>query len=110
MSGSAVPPGWYVDPAGVMRWWDGRQWTPYTAPPPRTPYVPMPPAPARPVPAPPREPKPIEPALIEPGQLDRGLAGRVRPWQVVLVGLAALAVIVIVAWLLVTLASDASLG
>jgi hypothetical protein len=22
-----APPGWYQDPAGVMRWWDGTQWT-----------------------------------------------------------------------------------
>lgn len=23
-----APPGWYPDPAGVLRWWDGVQWTP----------------------------------------------------------------------------------
>ena len=29
----AVPPGWYPDPSGapLMRWFDGRQWTPQTA-------------------------------------------------------------------------------
>ena len=29
----AAPPGWYPDPMGVpvMRWFDGRQWTPQTA-------------------------------------------------------------------------------
>jgi hypothetical protein len=26
------PPGWYRDPAGLMRWWDGRQWTEYVKP------------------------------------------------------------------------------
>jgi hypothetical protein len=27
-------PGWYRDPAGapIDRWWDGRQWTPFTQP------------------------------------------------------------------------------
>ncbi len=30
---TAAPPGWYPDPQGmpVMRWFDGRQWTPQTA-------------------------------------------------------------------------------
>lgn len=96
MSVTAVPPGWYVDPAGVMRWWDGYRWTPYVAP--------------APLPAPRREPQPIAPALVEPGTLDRGLAGRVRTWQVVLVGLAALTVIVVVTWLLAAYASDPRLG
>lgn len=27
-----MPPGWYVDPQGVVRWWDGWQWTPTTQP------------------------------------------------------------------------------
>lgn len=94
MSVAAVPPGWYVDPAGVLRWWDGYRWTPYVAPP--RPVAPV-------VPAPPR---PIEPALIEPGTLDRGVPGRVRVWHVVVVGLFALAVIVTVAWLLGAYASD----
>jgi uncharacterized protein len=35
---SSVPPGWYPDPTGTMRWWDGRAWGPaasaYGAPPP----------------------------------------------------------------------------
>lgn len=22
-------PGWYTDPTGLLRWWDGRQWGPY---------------------------------------------------------------------------------
>ena len=29
----APPPGWYRDPAGQTRWWDGHQWTGYVAPP-----------------------------------------------------------------------------
>lgn len=104
MSGPPVPPGWYADSAGVTRWWDGFQWTPYTAPPP------MPMIPAPPVAMPPREPQPIEPRLIEPGTLDPGLAERVRTWQVVLVGLGALAVIAIVTWLLAAYAGDVRLG
>jgi hypothetical protein len=30
----AAPPGWYPDPAGLVRWWDGTQWTPVTQAPP----------------------------------------------------------------------------
>ncbi len=31
------PPGWYTDPTGYLRWWDGSTWGPYApAPPPRT--------------------------------------------------------------------------
>jgi hypothetical protein len=26
------PPGWYPDPAGVTRWWDGRVWSSFTEP------------------------------------------------------------------------------
>lgn len=31
------PAGWYEDPDGVMRWWDGIQWTEHTQPPPAPP-------------------------------------------------------------------------
>ena len=34
-SGASSPPGWYSNPAdssGVVRWWDGQQWTDYTNP------------------------------------------------------------------------------
>lgn len=100
---TVVPPGWYVDQAGTMRWWDGYRWTPYVAPP--RPVLPV--APVMPVaPVAPPAPKPIEPALVEPGTLDRGIPGRVKLWQVVLVGLLALAVIVTVAWLVGAYASD----
>jgi len=27
-----LPPGWYTDPTGTPRWWDGAQWSPTTAP------------------------------------------------------------------------------
>lgn len=45
-SPATPPPGWYPDPNGVMRWWDGYAWTetvanvpqPYT----QLPYTPMP--------------------------------------------------------------------
>jgi|SRR5579862_469434 len=26
-AGAAPPPGWYLDPSGARRWWDGREWT-----------------------------------------------------------------------------------
>lgn len=29
---SGPPPGWYVDPAGLTRWYDGRQWTEHVKP------------------------------------------------------------------------------
>ncbi|HEY4378168.1 MAG TPA: DUF2510 domain-containing protein [Acidimicrobiales bacterium] len=35
----SIPPGWYPDPSGQMRWWDGWQWTHHAGPagPPPTP-------------------------------------------------------------------------
>lgn len=27
--GATTAPGWYPDPTGLMRWWDGTQWGPY---------------------------------------------------------------------------------
>ena len=30
----ATPPGWYPDPSGQMRWWDGYRWTHVSGPPP----------------------------------------------------------------------------
>ena len=30
---STAAPGWYPDPAGYIRWWDGRAWGPVAAPP-----------------------------------------------------------------------------
>lgn len=32
------PPGWYPDPAGTPRWWDGQQWTAATTEPPAQSY------------------------------------------------------------------------
>lgn len=46
---NSPPPGWYQDPDGVTRWWDGAQWG-QTAPPPA---AAPPPAPAAPAPPPP---------------------------------------------------------
>lgn len=31
---TTVAPGWYPDPQGVTRWWDGQAWTQHVAPPP----------------------------------------------------------------------------
>jgi hypothetical protein len=44
MTGAHVQPGWYPDPQGVMRWWDGYQWTQQVAPGPmaQQPYPPQP--------------------------------------------------------------------
>ena len=30
---TTTPAGWFVDPSGTMRWWDGSAWTEHTAPP-----------------------------------------------------------------------------
>jgi uncharacterized Tic20 family protein len=30
--GGSAPPGWYADPNGQMRWWDGQQWGQVAAP------------------------------------------------------------------------------
>jgi MFS family permease len=30
--GPPTPAGWYPDPGGRMRWWDGNTWTEHTAP------------------------------------------------------------------------------
>jgi uncharacterized Tic20 family protein len=30
--GGATPPGWYADPSGTTRWWDGTQWGQVAAP------------------------------------------------------------------------------
>jgi hypothetical protein len=43
----ARPPGWYDEPGGdraLLRWWDGRSWTPVTRS--RSPFEQLPPAPA----------------------------------------------------------------
>jgi len=63
----AAPPGWYPDPSGApaMRWFDGHQWTPSTAPmnsPPPTSWPmghPQAPAPGYPPSAPGDPPPPV---------------------------------------------------
>lgn len=54
------PPGWYPDPAGTVRWWDGQQWT-VAAPPP-----------GAPVPAGPQPPAQSYGAPLGPARLDAG--------------------------------------
>ena len=49
----STPPGWYTDPSGTTRWWDGTQWGQAAA---ETP--PTPPAPPTPPPTPPLPPTP----------------------------------------------------
>jgi hypothetical protein len=89
-----TPPGWYPDVTGALRWWDGHQWTAYVAQPPR---------PVRPAPV------PFEPVAIEPGQLSMGLAGRLRPWLVALIGVVALALVLGGALLILFVAHDPTL-
>ena len=44
----APAPGWYVDPNGTTRWWDGAQWGQAAEVPPAAPAPPVPPAPPAP--------------------------------------------------------------
>ena len=37
---AAPPPGWYPDPSGQVRWWDGWQWTQHAGAPPAGPAAP----------------------------------------------------------------------
>lgn len=72
-----VPPGWYPDPygtAGLLRWWDGVQWSTFTqeAPEPE----PEEPQPARSESA---EPEPTEPEPLELRLTDPGRAGPHAP-------------------------------
>jgi hypothetical protein len=80
----ARPPGWYDEPSGdraLLRWWDGRSWTPVTRQ--RAPFE-----------APPDDP----PASVGPGRdvLDSATVGRPRPQRGVLLGLLAAAAVMLV--------------
>lgn len=55
------PPGWYNQPDGTRRYWDGSRWTEHTAP---TPNQPQPPAAPQPGQAAPPQP----PGITPPGQ------------------------------------------
>ena len=40
---AAAPPGWYADPTGTLRWWDGQNWGPAAGQlPPGGPFTPQP--------------------------------------------------------------------
>jgi len=58
---TAAPAGWYVDPSnpGLVRWWDGSQWTAHTSPAPHQQASPAatPPAPLIPMPGGQRAPR-----------------------------------------------------
>jgi len=81
----ARPPGWYDEPSGnraLLRWWDGRSWTPVTRE--RAPFE-----------APPDPPGPAGP--VGGDVLDSATAGRPAPRRGVLLGLLAAAVVVLIA-------------
>jgi len=56
-------PGWYTDPTGEVRWWDGAAWTAHTAPHPAGSTASLPPKPAAPAPAAPAAPMPPQAPL-----------------------------------------------